>query len=220
MKGLILWLLAAMLFVAFWGDVSTADEVPAVIRKAADNGVGIFLKNPQMTGLQKMGFRSQSEIDGAYAGEGFQVFTISPDRLLGNNDSLDMPDLITPTNLWQFLVRSTDGAKALLTVDTMKGVWTPVSIGSAGLARELGMVLEKWPASQGYRYRLIRVYQAKSDFIELSQSGKVKGIVTLSSLNAVLNGKKAFDPSDILESRRVLDALRPVVQKNIQGPRQ
>jgi hypothetical protein len=218
MKILIVVLLVVMLFVAGEVSISAAVEAPAVVRKAAEAGVDLFLKNPGMTGKQKMGFRSQSELDNAFAGEGFQVFTIPPDRLINNVMSQNLSALVVPKDQWQFLINSTDGAKVLLTVDVMNGKWTPVSIGSAGLAKELGRVLEKWPVSEGYQYRLIRVYQAKSDFIELTQNGKIKGIVPLSSLNAVIGGKKrAFDPADILESRDVLDALRPAVRSNVEG---
>jgi len=211
-------LIAILIFVALQISVSVAADIPADIKKAADEGINIFLKDPRMTGLQNLGFRSSSEKESAYAGEGFQIFTIPPDRLLNSSFSQDLSNLVVPTNQWQFLVNSNEGAKALLTVDIIDEKWTPVSIGAAGLAKELNMLLKKWPPSQGYQYRLIRVYQAKSDFIELSQAGQVKGIVPLSSLNAVLGGKKkAFDPTDILGSQQVLDTLRPVVQRNIQG---
>jgi hypothetical protein len=100
----------------------------------------------------------------------------------------------------------------------MNNTWTPVSIGAAGLAKELQAVIEAWPVSSGYSYRLIRVYQAKAEFIELSHSDKVIGIVSLGSLNAAIGArKKVFDPADIRDPIDILSALRPAVQMNLQG---
>jgi hypothetical protein len=164
-----------------------------------------------MTGLHNLGFKSQSDLDNAYAGEGFQVFTIPPDRLLNKNFPQDLAALVIQTNQWQFLVMSTDGAKALLAVDIMNNTWTPVSIGAAGLAKELSAIMDAWPESSGYAYRFITVNEANAEFIELSQGSKVLGIVPLGT------AKKGYSSADIKSPQDMLPGLRQAAQENIRA---
>lgn len=77
-------------------------------------------------------------------------------------------------------------AKALLTVDMVDGHWKVVSIGAAGLADELLKVVRAWPDTSGCSLRLIRTYQAMSDFIVISKAGATIGIVPLVSARLAL----------------------------------
>jgi hypothetical protein len=209
---------SAAFLIAVCAPMVQGGEIPAAVRKAADDGVHIFLKDQRLKGLQNLGFRSRSEKDNAYAGEGFQVFTILPDRLLNSPVRPDIAALVTPTNQWQFLINADGGSKALLTVDIMNNVWTPVSIGSAGLAAEISLFLERWPAASGYTYRLVRIYQAKAEFMELSREGRLLGVVPLGSFNALTGRKnKPFDPADIRAPKDLLEKARPAVERNLQG---
>jgi hypothetical protein len=79
-------------------------------------------------------------------------------------------------------------------------------------------LLEAWPASSGYQYRLISVYQVNAKFIEVSQGDKVIGLVPLVSSNATMGEpKKEFDPTDIRDAKEVLINLRSAVLRNIQS---
>jgi hypothetical protein len=200
------------------GPSFAGNAPPDDIKRAAGEGIVVFLKDKRMGNLQRLGFQSRAEIDNAALGEGFQIFTIPPDKLLNDSLPQDLPSLVIPTNQWQFLIVSGDKANALLTVDIVDGAWTPVSIGSSGLAQQLAALLAAWPASAGYEYRLIRVYQAKSDFIELSHRGKVVGIVPLTSLLVATSGEAgaAYAPRSLHDPKEVLSELRPVVRRNLQ----
>ena len=195
-----------------------AGEVPLEVREAGIQGISIFLKDTRIKGLHRLGFESKADIDDAAIGQGFQVFTIPTDQLLNDLNAEDFQSLATPTNLWQLLVLNGKKANALLTVDLVDGKWTPVEMGASGLAKELSMILEAWPETSGYQYRLIRVYQAKSAFVELSQDDKLIGIVPLTSLNAAIDEqKKGFDPIDIQDAKEVLGKLRPAVRRNVHS---
>lgn len=214
--------LLVFVFILFIPCFTSAGESPPNdIRKAAKEGIAIFLKDSRSSQLHRLGFESQADVDNAELGEGFQIFTIHPDKLLNESASQELYDLVTPTTQWQFLILVRGKANALLTVDLVNGKWTPVSIGSAGLAKQLSDLLSAWPATSGYQHRLIRVYQAQSDFIELSQEGKIIGILPLTSLLAAIQGdaRKEFNAHDLRNPKEVLSDLRPVVRKNIQFKR-
>jgi hypothetical protein len=188
------------------------------IKNAAKEGIATFFKDSRSINLHRLGFESQTDIDNAELGDGFQIFTILPARLLNESASQELQHLVTPTKQWQFLILAGGKANALLTVDLVGGKWTPVSMGSSGLARELSAFLAAWPAASGYQYRLIRVYQAKSDFIELSRGGRILGIIALTAALTASKGgaMEAFDPRDLRDPKEVLSDLRPVVRQNMQ----
>lgn len=218
MKKLFCTMIAVIFIFALHISLSYADEVPPDIRNAAIKGISIFVKDPRMKGLYRLGFESQSDIDYAALVDGFQIFTVPTDKLLNEFDFQDIQSVATPTNQWEFLVVAGNKTNALLTVDLVEGRWTPVGIGSSGLAKKLGKLLEAWPASSGYQYRLIIAYQISAKFIEVSQGDIVIGLIPLLGSNATMGEpKKEFDPTDIRDSKEVLINLRSAVLRNIQS---
>ncbi len=195
-----------------------SDELPSPeIVNAAREGIKTFIKDTRIENLHRFGFLNQKEVDEATLGEGFQIFTISPDTLLKDETSQDLHLMAVPTTLWQFLIVTDGKAVSLLTVDYINNKWTAVSIGASRLAKQLSKFIETWPLSKGYHYRLIRVYQATADLIELSQEEKVIGIVPLRSGRIAMGlERKDFDPRDLYYSSNVLTKIRPVVRNNIQ----
>jgi hypothetical protein len=211
MKHIISSLALIVLALIFFSTACSASDVPDDIRKAADNGINIFFKDSRMTGLNNLGFNNQADLDSAYAGEGFQLYAISSDRLLNESFVQDLSAMAVPTNQWLFIVHSTDGPRALLTVDIMNSKWTPVSIGAAGFARELSAIMTAWPESDGYSYRVIRVNEAGAIFVELSQGGNIVGLVPPGLRDGV------YGPSAIKTSIDVLPDLKRSVEENIRA---
>ena len=196
---------------------SSDESPPPEVISAAQQGIGTFVKAPQARNLHMFGFSTQQLINGAILGQGFQVFSISPAQLLAQGSSQELDALALPTNLWQFLIVTGGKPASLLTVDLFEGQWTAVSIGASGLATELASLLEAWPPSSGYRYRLIKVYQAKSDFMEIFQGEQTLGMVPFTSGRIALGLKdREFNPLDILDSREILTKLRPIVRLSVQ----
>lgn len=218
MKKLFCTIISVIFIFALHISLCFAGEVPLDIRNAADEGIRIFLKDPRITGLQRLGFDSQSDIDDAELGEGFQIFTIHTDKLIDESDLQDISSLATPTNEWQFLVVTGDNADALLTVDLIDDKWIPVSIGFSGLAKELHRILDVWPASSGYRGRLLRIYHTKSEFIEISQGENVVGIISLTSANVAMGGQiNEFNPLDLHDAKEMVKGLRSSVRRAINN---
>jgi hypothetical protein len=188
------------------------------IKNAALQGVTSLLKGGHGGQLQHLGFESQDDIDNAELGEGFQIFTIQPAALLNESASQSFQQMVTPTNQWQFLIVARGNPKALLTVDLVDGKWTPVSIGSKDLAKELSGFLTAWPGASGYHIRFVRVHQAQSEFIELSQGEKLLGVHPLASFVAASKGgaNGSPNPQNLLAPDDVLSSLQPTVRRNIQ----
>lgn len=129
----------------------------------------------------------------------------------------DLSSLLVSTDTWQFLITTRGKAVAIITVDFMDGKWMPVSIGSSELASQLSKLLEVWPTSSGHRYRFIRVYQANSEFMELSTRDGITGIIPLGSARHALGlTKKEFDPFDIHTSADMVKQITTVVRKNVE----
>lgn len=214
--------LIVLFVVVMLPSVVAAGGIPSTeVVIAAREGLTTFLHEINTQNLDRFGFYSQGDITGAELGMAFQVFTIPPDKILNYDPSIsDLSSMIVPTNLWQFLIISYGNPKSLLTVDFFNDQWTPVSIGASGLAMQLSKIIEAWPASAGYQYRLIKVYQAKSDLLEISLGDQVIGIVPLLSARMALGfEKRDFDPLDLGNSRNILINLMPAVEKNIQEER-
>jgi hypothetical protein len=193
-------------------SLSYAGEAPPEIRKAADKGIQIFLKDPQLSGLHWLGIESQSDIDNATLGYGFQLFIVSSETILNESEPQVFQSLAIPTNLWQFLVLNGNKANVLLTVDLVDDKWTPVSIGASKLAKKFGKILEAWPVFLGYQYRFMRVFPGNMEFIELSQGDKVVGIIPLTTAQ-----DQEFEPTDLRDTKEFLIKLRLAVKSNNQN---
>lgn len=199
--------------------VSSAKGMPPEeVVSAAEQGLISFSQNIPSQNLSQLGFLSQDEISKSQLGEAFQVYTIHPNDLLnfGQNIS-DITSLLTPANLWNFLILVNGQAKAVLTVDFFNDQWTAVGIGSSGLAIQLQKTIESWPLSSGYQYKLIRIYQARADFIEISQDGKVIGLIPLTSGRIAMGlADRNFNASDLHSPENILAGIISIVKENLQ----
>lgn len=200
-----------------WGVPAFAQEKPphdAV--DAARAGMRAFVDGIPDGGLDRFGFRDRDEAAAAILGKALHVYTVPPAAVLESGDAADVGDLAVPTDQWQFLVTTKGRAAALLSVDRLNGAWVAVSLGSSGLAGQLGKMMEAWPAPAGHDYRLIRIYQALSDFVEVSHQGKSVGILPLTSARAALGLSEAFDPKDLRDARTLTGSIRQAVQRGMR----
>ena len=194
-----------------------AGELPAAdVVAAAKEGVRTYVHGIPADRVNQFGFSDQGEVDASTLGQGFRIFTVHPDVLLETAAGGDISSLAVPTTLWQFLITTGGKTASLLTVDLMEGSWVPVSLGSAGLAGQLGQLMKTWPASDGYDYRIIRIYQAQSDFVEISQGEVIIGILPLTSARVALGLTDDFDPGNLRDGKSIVNDIRPVVQKSLK----
>jgi hypothetical protein len=193
------------------------DVAPPSVVQAAGRALPAFLRGVQESRLPELGFPSRQAAETAVAGVAFQVHTIDPQRLLGADASVGVTDMAVATPQWQLLVMSGGEALATVTVAPIDGRWRGVAVGASGLASQLHDLVMRWPASQGYACRLVRVYQATSDIVGVWQAGRLRGVVPLASSRAALGLAPAFDPQDLHDGRELAAALRPLVSRGLRG---
>jgi hypothetical protein len=106
----------------------------------------------------------------ASLGEGFPICTIRGQTLLDREKTdkmIPLRRLVEETADWYFPVISADKPVAMLFVSRLEGRWQVSGIGHGGIARELGDMLSTWKPSDGYAFRFVRSFEAKSDFLEI-----------------------------------------------------
>jgi len=203
------------------GMATVEDEPSQEVVRAAENGLTAFVKNPEISNLDRLGFISvngQAARDDAIIGKGFRIYTVPPQKILDEKEEVDLYSEAVPQTQWQFLIETQGKAVSLMTIDRMGDQWEAVSIGSAGLADQLKQLLQAWPPSDGYDHRLIRIYQAKSDFLAISKDNKVLGIIPMTSGRIAMNLEGgAFNTGDLRSSEEIVESIREAVMENMQS---
>lgn len=185
---------------------------------AAKQGVGVLLGGSSDESIRMLGLSGRQDISAATVGEGFQVFVLDPGLLQSNAQSQDFRQAIKPTNSWEFVIEGSENAKAVMKIDNVEGKFTAVSIGSSGMARQLARIAEVWPTSSNYSHKIVRIYQAKSDFVELSQGDILLGFIPLISARIAMGlAIQDFDPFDLRTSSETLTSVRSVLGNTPQG---
>jgi len=196
----------SILFICFFS--LSAGQGPDAVRQAAENGIHQFVKNQNRPGLSTP--LSQMDIK---IHLGFQVFSATPSALA---ETKNMTDAILPTPMWRFLVTNQGQPFSLITVAEMDGQWQAVSIGGGQLAAEMSAVVDQWPAESGYNLRFVRIYQARSDFMEISKDNSVLGYVPLVSARASMGYGSELKPTFLLTGAEIIQPLRTLVKENLQ----
>lgn len=190
----------------------TASEVV----QAAVDGLGYFLERLPTEIIANYGFSSKEELSQATVGDPFRVYTITPDKIMSYNKKIEFSSLISPTSLWLFPVLCHGEVRTILTVDLVQGKQEAVAIGSSRLARQLALIKKKWPSSDGYEHKLVRIYQAKSDFVVLSKDGTTKIIPLYSAAVALQLGEPVEGVYGLYDPAEIISKLIPPVHQAFQ----
>jgi hypothetical protein len=179
-----------------------AEKVPPEVFQAAREGVS---NSP-------LGLSTKAALDNPTVHHGFQVYTVSPLKLL---NSTGLSSILTPTGLWRFVVVKEGQPVSLISVAEIEGQWKAVSIGGTQLAVEVARVMERWPAEQGFSHRFTRIYQARADFIEISSNGRCIGFVPLTASRLAFGMSGEFDPAALLHSPEIMPRLQRAAVETI-----
>jgi len=201
----------------FCSRLPAKDEVnempPSDVVQVAVEGLRPLLESVPDEDIVNYGFSSKEELSQATVGEPFRIYTITPDKIMHYTEEIELTSLISPTSLWIFPVLCRSEVRTLLTVDFVNGEPKAVAIGSSGLARQLALVKSKWPRSDGYDYKFIRIYQANADFVLLLKNGVVK-ITPLDSAALILKLKKtAQGVYELYNPSEIIPKLIPIVRQ-------
>lgn len=206
-------------------------------RKAAIEALDAVLNdnNCREILLQEAGFESQEDIDKAELGEGFRIFELNTRKILDDDAPYDPKSHVKTQNEWEFLILDAGRAKTLLGIglhkNKLKGfsiIASQITFGMEGitrLAKALDGLPAAWPASAGYRYRIIidsenRMFMDKKEIaahiglrsiIELSQNGKVLGFIPLTYTTRTPDGSRKEEivtAGDLLDPNRFLSEIR------------
>ncbi|HWW73196.1 MAG TPA: hypothetical protein VN089_24895 [Duganella sp.] len=153
---------------------------------------------------------------------GFPVYTIDPADLISGRS--EMKTMAKPTGVWRFVITLNQQPIGLATVEQVNGKWETVAYGATVLAKDLDASMAAYANKDRSNVRVLRIYQAQSDFLEVSsaQDGAVRFAPLHSARQSLLmqrpdgaadSGKALLDASDLLEP------LRAAVKKNLNSTR-
>lgn len=174
---------------------------PPEVVKAAAEGLDVFV--------------DMKEGKEVRLGLGFQVHTVDP-RTLVEEPGLTLEGMLLPMDMWRFLVFENGVPTALLTVAREGGAWKAVSFGGAGLAAEIQTLQEAWPAESGFKFRFIRIYQARADFMQIDKGTDTLGYAPLAAAKVALSLQSLdLDATTLLHDSEILAPLRNLVKMNV-----
>ena len=139
---------------------------------------------------------------------GFEVFTIDPKDLLARGD---LPALAKPTGEWRFIIALHGKPIGLATVQQVNGRYETVAYGASVLAKDVEAAMAAHGNSNRSNLRFIRIYQARSDLLEVDHAK----FAPLHSARESLLLKKAGN--QLVDGAELLDPLRAAVKANIEA---
>jgi hypothetical protein len=169
MKKKLLCSVSYLLFISMVFISATQAESPKEVYEAAESGLFKMLNSIPQGYELKYGFLNREEFEMATIGSPYQMYTIHPEIMKGDEAVTD--EMIKSIEEWRFPVICNGQIRALLTVAKLKGKWQAVEIGAARLASELD-VLEKGLSleTKDINRIIFRLYQIGTDFIVITES--------------------------------------------------
>ena len=189
--------------------------VPDKVWEAAYNGLTPFLKSIPVQDLVHYGFPAGTGFEDISLGKPYRVHTILPEKLLHYSTNQDIRSLVTTTAMWFFPVLQKGEPRTILTVDLMDGEWQAVAIGSSGLMEQLYNMEQRWSDRNNYKRILVRVFQARSDIMLVSDGDELSIAPFGSAIIALGIEKSDPDAIKLYQVPEIMEKLVPVVQENV-----
>ncbi|RFP07957.1 MULTISPECIES: hypothetical protein [unclassified Duganella] len=149
---------------------------------------------------------------------GFPVYTIDPADLLTGRRELKA--MARPTGIWRFVITLNDQPIGLATVEQVNGKWETVAYGATVMAKDLDAAMGAYANADRSNVRVLRIYQAQSDFLEVSsaQNGAARFAPLHSARQSLLLQRKGTGDG-LLDASELLEPLRIAVKKNLESTR-
>ncbi|MES2317609.1 MAG: hypothetical protein V4631_08955 [Pseudomonadota bacterium] len=145
---------------------------------------------------------------------GFPVYTIDPPDLLGGRST--MRHMAKPVNQWRFVITLDQRAIGLATVEKNGGRYETVAYGAAVLAQDLDAAANYYGNADKSNLRFVRIYQARSDLLEVASMDGRGRFAPLHSARASLMLKQG---SVLLDETDLIEPLRAAVKHNLSATR-
>lgn len=179
-------------------------------------------RKEQTSGQFPLDVRNVGELKDAKIDYGFAVNTIDPQKLLAGRET--MRAMAKPVNEWRFVITRNGQAIGLATVEKINGSYQTVAYGAAVLAKDLNAAANNYGNADKSNLRFVRVYQARSDFLEVaSQDGRGR-FLPLHSARQSLGmqqgaHKEAEQARGLLDETEITEPLRSAVKQNLAASR-
>jgi hypothetical protein len=204
--------------------VTMRDQAPIGLRTAAESGLRTMMR--ELTRGQAPGTRlpedapiavaTYGELQKVSLGIGFEVNTIDPAALMYAGANADLGRLTRPTGLWKFVILSQGRPVGLLEMDRVQGQWQAIGAGSSRLAED---VMAAAPKTGDGSFRFVRVYQARSDLLQVHGQDNRSRFVPMSSARGALALADTQASRPTLTSQDLLPSLQTAVRAGLQHGR-
>lgn len=195
-------LLSLIMILLVFPAVCFSDEGPSSeIVNVAEEGLAFIKANFSIEQLQRLGFKSQQEINEATLGEGFQMYTVYQNVLLDESNK-DLHAMSVPLDRWRFPVKSSERCIVLVDIGLLNGKWTFCGIGEAGLVQKIDALTKTWPKTEGNNFRIILIQKTPENYIAITQAEQVIGFLPMRSAD------NDFTQQDLKGSAEILAELR------------
>lgn len=191
--------------------VMAQQVAPADVQQAAVQGLQPFLNKIPVISMGDYGFAPGDDLGAATLGDPFQIYTITPGALEQYKAGTAVSSLMTKTTMWYFPVLIAGQTRAVLVVDWLDNKWQAVSLGYAGLAKELGALGRQWKAAEGYHPILIVVFQAKQYLFTVPEKD-AQNLTQLVIQEPTAKVKAADDYATLGTAAGVVEQLKPAVK--------
>lgn len=153
---------------------------------------------------------------------GFPVYTIDPPELMAGRSS--MQRLARQTQQWRFVITLRDRAIGMATVERINGKFETVAYGAAVLAKDVDALMGFHGNADKSNLRFVRVFQARSDLLEVTgRDGRARFAPLHSARESLLLQQRASKDgnpgADLMEESELVHTLRDAVKHNLEAAR-
>jgi hypothetical protein len=164
---------------------------------------------------------SMQELKDAKVSYGFAVHTVDPAELLAGRTT--MRAMAKQMNQWRFVISVNDRAIGLATVEKIKGRYETVAYSGAVLAKDIDIAAKQFGNRDKSNLRLLRIYQARSDFLLVESDDGRGRFAPLHSARESLSMAPSINMmgkpvSKLLDETELIEPLRAVVKLNMAAP--
>ena len=191
---------------------------------AAQRDLSQFINHQLQRGAAPDGFpldvQDLRALKDARIGYGFPVYTIDPDQLMHGRGS--MKSMARHAQQWRFVVLLGERPIGMATVEQHGGRYQTVAYGAAVLSKDLDALVAAHGNADRSNLRLLRIYQARSDLLEVETAGGTR-FAPLYSARASLPLQRADafgrPTAALADEAELLPALRAAVKRNLDEHR-
>jgi hypothetical protein len=159
------------------------------------------------------------DLKDAVIGYGFPVHTVDPKDIVAGRT--DLQAMARPTGQWRFIITVRGKPVGLATVEQVNGRFETVSYGGAVLAKDVDALTAHHGNANRSNLRFVRIYQARSDFLEVSEGGRTRYAPLHSARESLLLQARALKAgqadTSLMDAAEVLQPLRAAVKANLDA---